>query len=158
MRRMPLVRRVVTIALAIVAAGLFAVAVQGGRWWDVGPDVHVGLSATERCFGDECAYTTLAWTGGSPTWERLGVATYVGALLSALALVALGGAVAARRTGRLAAAVVTVATLTATAVAIGFHVTAPELPGATMGRGPLLFAGALLATVAAVGSVMTAKR
>lgn len=158
MRRMPLARRIVTIALAVVAAGLFAVAVQGGRWWDVGPDVHVGLSATERCFGDDCAYSTLAWTGGSSTWERLGVATYVGALVSALALVALGGAVAARRTGRLAAAVVTVATLTSTAVAIGFFVMAPDLPGATLGRGPYLFAGAVLATIGAVVSVATAKR
>lgn len=158
MRRMSPVRRLITIALAIVGAALFAVAVQGGRWWDVGPDVHVGLSATERCFGGDCAYSTLAWAGGSPTWERLGVATYVGALLTALALVALGGAVAARRTGRLAAAVVTVALVTATAVAIGFHALAPVLPGATLGRAPFLFVGAVVAALAAVASVVTAKK
>lgn len=155
---MSLARRLITIALAIVGAALFAVAVQGGRWWDVGSEVHVGLSATERCFGGDCAYGTLSWAGGSPMWERLGVATYVGGLLAALALVALAGAVAARRAGWLAAGVVTVAVVTATAVAIGFHTLAPELPGATLGRAPYLFVGAVLAAIAAVASVVTAKR
>jgi len=166
---MPLARRLITIALAIVGAALFSVAVQGGRWWDVGSEVHVVVGApaegelvrrigTERCFGGECGYGAVAWAGGSSMWERLGVATYVGGQLTALALLALAGAVAARRAGRLAAGVVTVAVVTATAVAIGFHVTAPELPGATLGRAPYLFVGAVLAAIAAVASVVTAKR
>ncbi|MBK9033921.1 MAG: hypothetical protein IPL61_22085 [Myxococcales bacterium] len=155
---MSLARRVLTIALALAAAAGFAMSVEGGRWWSLGPDIHVGPISTERCFGGDCQFSTLAWTGGSGAWERVGIATYAGGLCAALVCLALAGSLAARRPGRLAAAVTAIATITAGAAAAGFYLLRPDIPGGTTGRGALLFAGAVAAAAAAAVATLTVKR
>lgn len=155
---MPRRRRVLTIVLALLAAGGFAVAAEGGHWWDLGGGVHISLTGTERCFDGDCGVGALGWTGGSGLWERAGVGAYVGSLCAALVLVALAGAVAARRAGRLAAAVVAVATATTTAAGVGFVAMAPAIPGAALGRGVIIFAVGVVLAIAAVIATITAPR
>lgn len=155
-RPMSTARRAIAIVLALIGAAAFAIAVQGHRWWVIGDDVGIGTIATESCFGD-CRVGTLAWTGGSGTWQRAGFATYAGGLCAALALVALAGALAAKRTGRLVAAVAVVATLTAAGAGVAFHTLAPELTGASLGRGAIAFVIAIVAALAAAAVTVTAR-
>lgn len=151
-------RRALAIVIALIGAGGFAVAVQGGRWWVIGRDVGIGTVSTESCFGGPCKLGDLAWTGGSEVWARAGFATYVAGLCAAAVLIALAGALAAKRTGRLVAAVVAVAVVTAAVAGATFLTTRPELPGATLGRGAILFAVAIVAAIAAAAITLTARR
>ena len=50
------------------------------------------------------------------------------------------------------------ATITAAAVGIGFVALAPDIPSAQVGRGLALFAGGLVAALAAVASTLTGPR
>jgi hypothetical protein len=150
MPRMSSVRRVVSVVSALVAATAFAIAVEGGHWWSIGADVHVGPLATERCFGGECGSGSLAWAGGGDSWERAGFATYVGGLCAAAMLVALAGALAAKRSGRLLAAVVGVSLCVVGAAGASFVTLRPALPGATIDRGAIAFAIAIIVAIATV--------
>jgi hypothetical protein len=159
--RMPLmstVRRALAIVVALAAAAGFAVAVQGGRWWVIGADVGIGTISTQRCFGGQCGFGSLAWTGGSETWTRAGFATYAAGLVAALVLVALAGALAAKRAGRLVAAVTAVSVVTAAVAGATFYMTRPALPGATLGRGAIVFVVALIAAIVAAALTLTARR
>jgi hypothetical protein len=148
-------RRIFAIILALAGAAGFALAVEGGRWWVIGGDVRIGTIATERCFGGQCGMGSLGWTGD--TWERAGFATYAAGLCTAAVLVALAGALAARRTGRLVGAVVAVSIVTAAVAGGVFFSTRPEIPGATLGRGAILFAVALVVSIAAAALTLTAR-
>lgn len=155
---MSLNRRLLIIVLALVGAAGFAISVEGGRWWSLGGDIHVGPAGTQRCFGGECGVGDLTWVHGSGFWERCGSGAYAGALVAALALLALAGSIAARRTGRLAAAVAGIGSATAIAAGVGFYALAPAIPEATVGRGVALFAIGGVAALVACGATLTAKR
>lgn len=151
-------RRAIAIVISLCAAASFAISVEGGRWWVLGPDVGVGTISTERCFAGECGFGSLTWTGGSALWQRAGWATYAAGLCAAVLLVALAGALAAKRAGRLVAAMVAIAAVTALVAGATFFQRRPELPGAELGRGAILFVVALVTAAAAVALTLTARR
>ncbi|MBP8811608.1 MAG: hypothetical protein KBG48_00475 [Kofleriaceae bacterium] len=151
-------RRVLTIVLALLAAAGLAVGVQGGRWWSIGAELHLGPNGTWWCLDGDCAARGLAWTGGSGLWQRAALATYAGGLVAALVLVGLAGAVAAGRTSRLVALVGAVAVVTAAGSGALFYALRPAMAAAHAGRGLALFAVGLAAAVAAVVSVALATR
>jgi len=155
---MSTLRRVLAIVVALVGAAGFAISVEGGRWWVIGSSVGIGTTTTERCFGGECGFGSLSWTGGSELWQRAGFATYAAGLCASLALVALAGALAAKRVGRLIAAVAGVAVLTAIVAGATFYSSRPALPGAELGRGSYAFALALGFGIAASLVTLTARR
>lgn len=155
---MSLTRRLIIIALALSGAAGFAISVEGGRWWSLGADIHVGPAGTQRCFGGQCGIGDLAWVRGSGLWERCGSGVYAGGLVAGLALLALAGAIAAQRAGRLAAAVAGVAGLVTIATGVGFYALAPAIPQASVGRGLVLFAIGAVAAIAAIAATLTAKR
>jgi hypothetical protein len=136
------------VALALTAASAFALSVQAGRWWSIG-EVEIGPFGSRSPFAGAGA---LSWVGGSPRWERFGVATWAGGLVAMLVLVVLAGGVAANRVPRLAAKTALVAITTAGLAAIAFVATRPDngLPFA-IGRGMVLFAVA--AAAGAIGGI-----
>jgi hypothetical protein len=119
--------RWIVVAVALVAAVLLAIAVQGARWWAAG-DVHVGPGGTQVCFDGGCRSQDLSWIGGSEMWRKAGLATMAGSLITTIALAFLAGSLAAKRTGRLAAGATLTATLTATTGGMLFLVRFPGLP------------------------------
>jgi hypothetical protein len=158
----PRSRRFIHLGISLIAASVLALSVQGGRWWTIGPEVAIGPIGTIHCFGaagapgapeaagaDDpgggCQRGTLTWTGGSPLWMQAGTAVYAAGLIAAFALVALAAALAAKRTGRLAAGVTIVGAVTALAMGALFIATFPGVPGAVIGHGIWLFGGGLLA-------------
>jgi hypothetical protein len=144
-----------TIAASIVAAACFSLAVHGGRWWTIG-EVGVGPVSTQRCFGGTCESGTLAWAGGTEVWERAGTAAWAAGLVASLVMIALAGALAAKRGGRLAAAVAVIATLTAVVAGGVFVSQRPHLPGIEIARGVWLYgAGILVAMLAALATLRT---
>lgn len=147
-------RRLTTIAASLIAAGLFSFAVYGGRWWTVG-EVHVGPVSTQRCFGGVCESSSLAWAHGSEVWERAGTATWAAGLVASLVLVALAGALAAGRAGRLAAGVTMIATMTAIVAGGVFISQRPDMPGMETARGVWLYSGGI---VVALGAAIAAYR
>ncbi|MBK7071351.1 MAG: hypothetical protein IPH44_03515 [Myxococcales bacterium] len=155
---MSLTRRLLIIVLALVGAAGFAISVEGGRWWSLGGEIHVGPAGTQRCFGGECGVGDLTWVHGSGFWERCGSGAYAGGLVAGLALLALAGSIAARRAGRLAAAVAGIGSVTAIAAGVGFYALAPAIPEASVGRGAVLFAIGAAAALTAIGATLTAKR
>lgn len=154
---MSLTRRILTIVAAVVAAACFALAVQGGRWWTLGDSVGVGPVSTQRCFDGRCENTSLAWTGGSGVWVRAGTSTYAAGLVAAAVMVALAGALAARRAGRLAAGVAVVATMTAIVAGAVFVQARPAMPGLTLDRGAWLYGLGIVAALASVVSTLRAS-
>ena len=142
---------------ALAAAACFALAVQGGRWWTIGEHA-VGPTSSQRCFAGNCERAPLDWTGGTEVWKRAGIATWTAGMVAALVLVALAGALAARRRGRLGAAVAVVATMTAVVAGAVFLQYRPSMPGMAMDRGVYLFGGAIIAALAAAVSVLRATR
>ncbi len=152
---MSLPRRLITIAAAIVAAGCFALAVQGGHWWTIG-EVGVGPVSTQRCFDGRCENGTLAWAGGSEVWERAGIATWAAGMIAAVVLVALAGALAARRAGRLAAGIATIAAMTSMVAGGVFLLQRPDLPGLEVARGAWFFAVAVVVALAAAIATLRA--
>lgn len=147
-------RRLTTIALSILGAAGFSLAVVGGRWWQIG-EVGVGPVSTQRCFGGACESGTLAWAGGSELWERAGTATWAAGMIASLVLVALAGALAAGRTGRLAAAVALIATMTAIVAGGVFVSQRPSMEGMHVARGTWFFG---LGIVWAIGAVISTLR
>ncbi len=141
------------VGAAIVAAAGFALSVYGGSWWSLrgaGASVEIGPFGSQRCFGASCGPAGLGWIGASERWLRIGVATWAAGLLAMLALLALAGALAARRSPPLLAKF-TLAALAAAALAGGTFVAMfPGLVGASMGIGVLLY-GVAVVVGAAVG-------
>jgi hypothetical protein len=153
-------RRVLAVVIALIGAAGFAISVEGGRWWVIGSDVGIGTISSRHCFGEgECQFGSLAWTGGSDVWQRAGFATYAAGLCAAVALLALAGALASKRMGRLVAAVVVVAVVTAAVAGATFYAKRPALAaGATLGRGALLFVVAIAAAIVAAALTLTVRR
>jgi hypothetical protein len=150
-----MMRRWLTIALALAAASMFAVSVQAGRWWSIG-DFEVGPFGSRNCLGGNCHATGLSWLGGTERWARTGVATWAGAMLAMLVLVAVAGAIAAKRTPRLLAKTALVAVLTAALAGTWFVIQFPAQNGASLGvdRGLFLFyGGAALGLAAAINAL-----
>jgi hypothetical protein len=150
-------RRIALVVVALAAAACFALAVQGGRWWTVGEHA-IGPTSTDRCFDGVCEKTTLDWTGGGDTWQRAGIATWAAGMISAVVLVALAGALAAKGTGRLAGGVALVSTMTAIVAGAVFHQYRPSLPGLELGRGSYLFGAAILGGLGAAIATLRATR
>ena len=143
--------------LALLGAVALAVAVQAAGWWSVGDGTAIGPTGTTACLGGECGRHGLDWIGGSELWRRAAVATTAAALIAAVALVALAGALAARRRGTLAAGATLTATLTAAVAGAVFVATFPGTTAvgsgreASLGGGVVLFgAGVVVAIAAAV--------
>jgi len=156
---MPLPSRTrwLVVGLALVGAGLFALSVQGGAWWSL-EDYEVGPFGSRNCLGG-CHASNLAWLGGSPTWIRLGMATWAGGLLSTLTLVVVAAGVAAKRIPQLAARTAIVAVGTATIAGIAFFVGYPsEITQLHVDRDVVIFVLAVIAGAAAAVMVLRAHR
>lgn len=136
-------RRWIIVVLALVAATLFAISVQTGRWWSVG-DVEIGPFGSKHCFDGDCRPASLSWIGGSERWARTGMGTWVGGLLSALVLAIMAAAAAARRTPKLAAKTALVSIATTLVAGVLFIAQYPGVQGAGIDRGVLFFALALV--------------
>jgi hypothetical protein len=139
--------RWISLALGLLAASAFALAVQIA-WWHVA-EVTVGPFGSRHCFGGECRETGLAWLGGSDLWMRAAVATRAAGYIAMFAFVVLAGAIAAKRVPVLVARASIVAVLTATASGIYFIAAFPGLPEASLGVGAVLFAVGIVAGMAA---------
>jgi hypothetical protein len=144
---------------ALLSAIAFAMSVQGGRWWSIG-DVEVGPFGGRQCFGNACRPTNLAWMGEHERWMRTGMATWAAGLIALAVLVVIAGAIAARRTPRLAAKMALVAIATAAIVGGLFFFQFPgaQFPNAEVDRGVGLFVVAIVLGIAAVIPVLRAKR
>jgi len=139
-----------------VAAACFALATYGGYWWTIG-EIGVGPVSTQRCFDGACESGSLAWAGGSEVWERAGVATWAAGMVATLVLVALAGALAAKRAGRLAAGVTVVATMTAVVAGAVFISQRPHVPEIETGRGVWLYSAGIVAALGAAISALRAR-
>lgn len=131
-------------------------AVHGGRWWTIG-EIGVGPVSTQRCFDGVCESGSLAWASGSEVWERSGTATWAAGLVASLVLVALAGALAARRAGRMAAGVVVIASFTAIVAGGVFISQRPPVDGIETARGVWLYSAGIVLALAAAIATMRAR-
>jgi hypothetical protein len=145
-----------TIALSLVAAACFSLAVVGGHWWQIG-EVGVGPVSTQRCFDGTCEAGSLAWAEGTEMWERAGTATWAAGMVASLVLVALAGALAAGRAGRVGAGVVLVATMTAIVAGGVFVTQRPNVAGIEVARGTWFFALGIVWAIGAAVSTLRAR-
>jgi hypothetical protein len=147
------------VGIAVVAAAVFALSVQAGRWWIVPgfEGLEIGPSGSHRCFGGECKAAGLGWSGGSERWMRTGTGAWAAGLLSMLVLLGVAGAVAARRVPRLAAKMALVSVGTAAVTGALFVAQFPGVQGAEMGRGIPLFGVGIALGAAACIAVLRAK-
>lgn len=136
------------IAVALVAASLFATSLWVGHWWTVG-EVAIGPLGSRYCFGGDCRPGGLTWIGGTATWQRSATATWAAGFVSMAALIALAGAIAAGRVPRLLAKSSLMAIGTAVVVSGYFVVAFPGIGGASIGYGIGLYATAAGLGVAA---------
>jgi hypothetical protein len=137
-------RRWLYVVLALLSASLFAVSVWIGQWWSVA-EVQWGPLGTQRCFNGDCRSSGLSWTGGSDLWERSAVATWVAGLVAMTVLMGLAAGIAAGRVPKLFARTTLVSIATALVVGAYFALKAPEISGASLGQGMVLFAIAIVA-------------
>lgn len=156
--------RWILVAVALAGATCFTIAVQVSTWWSIDGVITVRPLGTRSCFqAGECMKGDLGFLGGGELWRRSGVAVWTAGMIAALALVALAGALAAKRRGTTVAGVTLVASMTALVSGLVFFLRFPGMsfPGG-MGEGlpspptahgsgaPLYFAGALVAAAVAV--------
>ncbi|MBT8491418.1 MAG: hypothetical protein KJO07_00040 [Deltaproteobacteria bacterium] len=75
-------------ALAVVAAGLLAVAALSTSWWQAGGEMsyQLGLFQAELCRADSCQSRSLADLGIDSTWTKMGGLALGAALTSGLLL------------------------------------------------------------------------
>lgn len=146
-----------SILLALSAAAAFALSVHGGRWWVI-DTAELGPFGARVCPSDTCMSGGLASVAGGAQWARFGIATWGAGVISVLVLLLLAAGVAARRVPRLAARTLVVAIATAAVAGGVFFAKFPsdELPAATVGRGPWLFALAIVLAAAAAALVLRA--
>lgn len=142
-------------ALALIAASGFALAVQTA-WWKVA-EVTVGPFGSRHCFGGECRESGLSWIGGSDLWMRAGVASRGAGFIAMAVLVFLAGAIAAKRIPVLVAKMSIVSILTALVTGIYFFVAFPGLKEASLGAGLFCFIAAAVAGMAAAIIVARAQ-
>lgn len=151
-------RRIITLIVALAAAACFALAVQGGQWWTVG-EHSIGTTASRQCFGDDaCRGASMAWTGGSDLWLRAGYATKAAGTIAMLVMLALAGALAAKRGGKLAAQMALIATMTAIVAGGLFQQYRPSMPGMEVARGTYLFGVAIIAALGAAIATLRAPQ
>lgn len=148
--------RWIALALALIAASTFAIAVQSA-WWSAG-EVAIGPFGSRHCFSGECRETGLGWLQGSAMWIRSGVAARAGGYIAMFALVVLGGAVAAKRVPLLFARASLVAIVTAAVTGAYFFAAFPGVGGSSMGLGAPLFAFAIAAGIGASLTVLRVSR
>jgi hypothetical protein len=153
-------RRTVTITLAVVAAALLAIAVQGGRWWNVGDVATIGPLSSHRCFDGDCRVVGLEWVGAGGGWIRIGIATYVAGLLAAALVLFTAAGIAARRQltprRRAIARSGLVAAITAAVAGGAFIALYPGFGDASLGRGAWCYlAGVVLAVAAQIVALRT---
>ena len=149
-------RRVLTIAAALVAATLLAIAVQGGRWWQVG-DITIGPISSYRCFSGDCAVVGVDWVGAGEGWARAGLATYVAGLVAAGLLVIGSALLASKRLIKVVAKSGLVAVVTGLVSGAIFIAKFPDLPEVSIARGTWCYAAGLAIAIGAHVSVLRAK-
>lgn len=138
-------RRLVIVTLAIAAATLFLLSVQGGRWWSLG-GVHVGPFGAQHCFGGDCRATGLGWLGDA-RWLRIGTATWAAGLIATASLLAFAAGVASKREARLLSKLAAVSVATAAVAGGSFFMLAPTISTTDIRvfeRGIFLFVGAVV--------------
>lgn len=140
-------RRIVIVALALLAAFGFALAMQS-PWWSAG-EASIGPFGSRHCFGGECREAGLSWLGGTELWLRSGVAVTAAGYIAMFVLIVVAGAVAARRIPRVMAGSSIVAISTAAVSGGYFAIAFPPLPSASIGRGVVLFAASIVTGLAA---------
>jgi hypothetical protein len=149
-------RRWPIVALALVAASLFAISVQAGVWWTAG-EVEIGPFGSHACFAGDCRTAGLRWLGGSEAWLRGAIATGAAGLVAMLALVVLAGAIAASprgaarlgTVGKHAAKASLVAIATAVIAGAWFVIGFPGVGGAHFDRGAVFYAIAVAVGIVA---------
>jgi hypothetical protein len=140
-------QRLPIILLALLAASLFALSVQAGRWWSV-ESFELGPFGSRLCDASgECRPLGLGVT--DVRWTRFGMATWAAGMIAMIVLVVIAGAVAARRTPRLVAKMALVAVATALLTGAGFIALRPPLQGLHVDRGVPMFALAIVLGAAA---------
>ena len=131
------------VVLALLAATLFAISMQMGKWWSV-ETVEIGPFGSKHCFGGECKPAGLGWVNGSVRWQRTGMGTWAGGMLSALILAIVAAGVAAKRVPKLAARTALVSIGTTLAAGALFILQYPGVQGARPDRGLYAFALAIV--------------
>jgi len=139
--------RFIPLALALLAASAFALAMQMA-WWTAA-EVSIGPFGSRHCFGGECRESGLGWIGGSDLWMRAGVAARAGGYIAMFVLVIVAGALAAKRVPTLMARAALVAIATVLVAGGYFAIAFPSLPAASVSTGLFLFAGAVGLGIAA---------
>ena len=148
--------RWITISLALLGAGGFALAVEGGQWWTVA-GVPIGPFGSVNCFDGDCRPTNLDWVGGSSLWQRCATATTAAGLIAMVLLIAMAGTIAARRIPRQLAKLVLVSIVTAVGAGAAFIIQLPALPGTSIDRGLPTFAIAIVVGAIAAIRLLRAK-
>ncbi|MBV8759948.1 MAG: hypothetical protein JO257_21840 [Deltaproteobacteria bacterium] len=142
------------IALALALVGAAALALSSIEpWWYAG-EATIGPYGTHHCFGGDCQSTGLTWLGGTDLWMRTAIATRAAAILATIILVVLAGALAAGRVPKLVAKTVLSTALCAVLAGGYFVAKFPPLGGESIGVGPILFAGGLVAALVAAVLVL----
>lgn len=148
--------RWIAVALALLAASSFALAVQSA-WWSIG-EVSIGPFGSRHCFGGECRESGLGWIGGSELWMRSAVASRAAGYIAMFVLLMFAGALAAKREPRLVARGTLAAIVTAVAAGAYFAIGFPGLNGAGVGAGMFMFAVGIVLGVAAVVTFLRLAR
>jgi hypothetical protein len=140
--------RWIVVALALISAFSFALAVQSA-WWTAG-EVAIGPFGARHCFGGECRESGLAWIGGSELWMRSAIATRAAGYIAMFVLIAFAGGIAAKREPRLVSRAALASIVTAIATGVYFFAAFPGVDSASLGRGPFCYAAGVIFGVAAV--------
>ena len=140
--------RMITLALALLGAGGFALAVQGGQWWSAG-GIPIGPFGSVNCFDGDCHATNLEFLGGTEMWLRMATATVAAGLIAMALLIATAGALAAGKAPAQLGRLILVAVATALVAGIIFITKLPAYPGISVDRGiPIFFVAIVLGAVA----------
>jgi len=108
-------------------------------WWTVG-EMAIGPFGTHACFGGECAERGLTWIiGADAMWMRSAVAVRAAGYIAMFVLLALAGALAAKRIPHLIAKLTFVALLTAGVTGSYFTFAFPGVADSSVGIGLFLF-------------------
>ena len=148
--------RWLVVALALVAACLFALSVWVGAWWTIG-EWTVGPFGARGCMGNDCGLRGLGWLEGGDLWMRSAIATGVAGVIAMFLAVAVAGALAARRVPKLVARSLLAALATALVVGVFFFVKFPGMGGAErhLGMGAPLYAAAI--AIGAVAAILVQR-
>jgi hypothetical protein len=125
----------------MVSATLFAISVWLGNWWTVG-GLEIGPFGAHECFSGDCRPTSIA--GAPELWQRCGTAVWAGGLLSMILLLAVAGALAAKRVPKTLAKSSLTAIATTAITGAYFIVKLPAPTGMTVGNGVYMFVVAVV--------------